>query len=352
MSLRFRKSVKLGNNAKLNISKTGVSVSVGRPGARLTMHSNGRKTATVGIPGSGLSYSKSIGGSAYSNRKNIQSRMKDISKLEEIERNKLEVEEYENSIEVLHTIHLSDIEEIDWKELSTRIEPSKDYEEQVRKEMENYKPGFLESKRKKEKKEQEFEVQLEEAREKDVEVYNEWKSSKDFSKEVREGNIDTYLRVLEESTMFEDLVDYGCDFEFGTENKEVLEIEFIPKVEEVVPTSSKTLTKTGKLSTKELTKTMYYDYTQDYICSCMIRIGREVFALLPVKEIILHTQQEIVNTSTGHSDKIDIVSIVFTRDRFENTNFERIDPSDFIQSFRHEMKFSKTTGFKEISRIQ
>lgn len=351
MSLRFRKSVRLGNGARLNISKTGVSVSVGRPGARLTMHSNGKKTATVGLPGSGLSYSKSIGGSAYRNRKNIQSRIKEASKLEELERNKLEVESYENSIEVLHTIHLNEIEKINWEELSTRKEPLKEFENQVRMEIEKYKPGFLESKRKKEKKELEFEEQLQEAKNKDLECYDDWKSVTEFAKEVLEGNTDTYLEVMEESTMFEDLVEYGCNFEFGSDDSTIMEIEFIPKVEEVVPTIQYSLTKTGKLSTKELTKTMYYDYTQDYICSCMIRIAREVFAVLPVNSIRLHTVQESINTSTGHSENIDIVSVVFTRNRFDTTNFERIDPSDFIQSFTHVMKFVKTQGFKEVSRL-
>jgi hypothetical protein len=44
---------------KLNLSKSGVSTSVGKRGA--TMNFSGRGTkATVGIPGSGLSYSKQL----------------------------------------------------------------------------------------------------------------------------------------------------------------------------------------------------------------------------------------------------------------------------------------------------
>ena len=41
---------------KLNFSKRGVSTTFGVKGARYTMGSGGRRTASVGIPGTGISY--------------------------------------------------------------------------------------------------------------------------------------------------------------------------------------------------------------------------------------------------------------------------------------------------------
>lgn len=59
MGLRYRKQVKIAPGIKLNISKSGVSTSIGKRGA--TMNFSGRGTkATVGIPGSGFSYSKQL----------------------------------------------------------------------------------------------------------------------------------------------------------------------------------------------------------------------------------------------------------------------------------------------------
>jgi hypothetical protein len=52
---RFRKVVSLGRFVKLNLSKTGASVSVGRPGATLNVRKD-RVDGTVGVPGTGLSY--------------------------------------------------------------------------------------------------------------------------------------------------------------------------------------------------------------------------------------------------------------------------------------------------------
>src|SRR5262245_33405635 len=62
MALRFRRSVNLGGGVRLNIGKTGVGVSAGTRGARYSVHSSGRRTASVGIPGTGLGYTKSQGG--------------------------------------------------------------------------------------------------------------------------------------------------------------------------------------------------------------------------------------------------------------------------------------------------
>ncbi|MEJ8803168.1 DUF4236 domain-containing protein [Pontibacter sp. H249] len=58
MGFRFRKSVKLMQGVRLNFSKSGISTSVGRPGATVNFSKRGTRT-TVGIPGTGLSYSKS-----------------------------------------------------------------------------------------------------------------------------------------------------------------------------------------------------------------------------------------------------------------------------------------------------
>lgn len=56
MGLRFRKSVKIAPGVKVNFNKKSVGVSVGTKGAHVSVNSSGRKTTSVGIPGTGLSY--------------------------------------------------------------------------------------------------------------------------------------------------------------------------------------------------------------------------------------------------------------------------------------------------------
>ncbi|WP_180062070.1 DUF4236 domain-containing protein [Acinetobacter sp. YH12120] len=60
MSFRFKKSLKILPGIRLNISKNGLnSVTIGKPGASVNISKKG-KQATVGIPGTGLSYSQKL----------------------------------------------------------------------------------------------------------------------------------------------------------------------------------------------------------------------------------------------------------------------------------------------------
>lgn len=61
MGFRFRRSIRLGKGLRINLSKSGASLSVGRRGATLNIGPKGQKM-TVGLPGSGLSYSTKLGG--------------------------------------------------------------------------------------------------------------------------------------------------------------------------------------------------------------------------------------------------------------------------------------------------
>lgn len=56
MGIKFRKSIKLGP-ARINLSKSGVGYSVGGKGVRVTKKAGGGTRTTVGIPGTGISYS-------------------------------------------------------------------------------------------------------------------------------------------------------------------------------------------------------------------------------------------------------------------------------------------------------
>lgn len=55
MGLRFRKSINIGP-LRINLSKSGVGVSAGVKGFRVGRSAKGKKTATVSLPGTGLSY--------------------------------------------------------------------------------------------------------------------------------------------------------------------------------------------------------------------------------------------------------------------------------------------------------
>ncbi len=70
MGFRFRKSFKIAPGVRVNVGKKSIGISAGVKGARVSVNSSGRKTTTVGIPGTGLSYQKTekIGGHAAADK--------------------------------------------------------------------------------------------------------------------------------------------------------------------------------------------------------------------------------------------------------------------------------------------
>jgi hypothetical protein len=64
MGFRFRRSFKVAPGVRVNVGKKSVGISAGVRGARISTNSRTGTQATVGLPGTGLSYSQKIGGKA------------------------------------------------------------------------------------------------------------------------------------------------------------------------------------------------------------------------------------------------------------------------------------------------
>lgn len=69
MGLRFRKSIKIAPGVKLNLGSKSAGISIGTKGCRYSLNTSGRRTTTVGLPGTGLYYSHSSSGAKKSESK-------------------------------------------------------------------------------------------------------------------------------------------------------------------------------------------------------------------------------------------------------------------------------------------
>lgn len=56
MGFRFRKIISVLPGVKINLSKSGVSTSLGGHGATVNVGTSGKRTVTLGLPGTGMSY--------------------------------------------------------------------------------------------------------------------------------------------------------------------------------------------------------------------------------------------------------------------------------------------------------
>jgi hypothetical protein len=82
MALRSRRSVGLGKLLRFNLSKSGVSMSAGVPGARFNFGNRRHKPkATVGIPGTGVYFTQETG--SVHSRKQSRERIDDEPETEQ-----------------------------------------------------------------------------------------------------------------------------------------------------------------------------------------------------------------------------------------------------------------------------
>lgn len=70
MSMRFRKTIKLGKGVNLNFNKNSVGISVGSKAGRITVNSKGRKTTTMHTPIKGVSFVNTQSSSSSSSSSN------------------------------------------------------------------------------------------------------------------------------------------------------------------------------------------------------------------------------------------------------------------------------------------
>ena len=309
MGLNFRKSISLGNGLKLNLSKSGPSLSFGKSGMRQSINMKGQARTTVGIPGTGVYYTKTsnvknlfggkdkkaAGAKGAKTAAKAAAASKGLSEAE-LEQNRNIVAEYEAAVEQLKSIHKMSYGAIDWTTLTS---------------------GDLAP----------------------------------FAQSVLAGDIDSYFKVIEEVGPFDDLLEYGSSFEVGTDDPSILEVEFNVRSAEVLPTTVLSLKADGTVAEKEITKTAYYDLMRDYVSSTILRVARDTFALLPVQTVLIHAQDVQVNSATGQDEEFTLVSAKITRNQIGGINFERVDPSDCLGSFECKEKFRKTEGYAPVDRI-
>ena len=328
MGLNFRKSISLGKGLKLNLSKSGPSVSFGKSGFRQSVNLKGQARTTVGIPGTGIYYTKTnnvknlVGGlTGKDDSKGKKSTKKDTAAKgtstkaakaapaakqvneELIAQSKATLEEFAAGIEALKSVHKQSDGYIDWEAVANGA------------------------------------------------VSGQIKELQPFAQSVLAGDIDAYFKVIEQVGPFDDLLEYGSGFEVGTDDPRMMEIEFQVKSDDIIPTQYPDMKASGEIVMKDFSKTAYYELVQDYVSSTMLRVARDTFALLPVQQVIIHAVDKVLNPATGNDEEVTIASAKIKRDAMATLNFERIDPSDCLESFESNVKFKKTTGYSPVDRV-
>lgn len=290
-------------------------------------------------------------------RRELVKKQKELIKLQELQAAAYEVDVYMNQLEVIKTIHKDCSEKWDWNSILTnppfekgRPGPNELVAENA---LKNYKPSLMDKLFSRQViKEKQLNEDINTARLKDAEEYNDWEELTEVANKVLNGDMETYLQVINEIGPFQDIAELGSSITFIIIDTKTIEVSINVHSEKVIPNQVKNLTTTGKLSTKNMPKGQYYELYQDYVCGSVLRVARELFALIPLLEVVyVHAISEILNTTNGLLEDKPVLSIMIPNSTIEKMNFNYIDCSDSMAMFVHNMKFSKTKGFNAVEKL-
>lgn len=301
-------------------------------------------------------------------QRELERQRKEIQKMQELERAAFEVAEFENFIEVLQTVHREASDTWDWNlvaGLSPPTEPTRrnENESAAMQAFENYTPGLGDKLlRRIEKTQEKLRADIQAAMNEDDRIFqsekeefarelSEWQDMQGYSKGILSGDLQTMEKVLSVFAPYEELESIGTSTKPRMVSPNLVEAEIIVDGEEIVPKEQKTLLKSGKLSVKAMPISKFYEIYQDYVCSAVLRVARETFALIPCQTVLVTALSNMLNSATGHIEQTPILSVLIPKETAEMMKFDTIDPSDAMNNFIHRMSFLKTKGFKGVERI-
>jgi hypothetical protein len=306
---------------------------------------------------------------AQRRRRELERQRKQLERMQELERAAYEVEVYENHIDLLLSVHKECSNPWNWKAIKSAAPPREperthSHEESAQAALDGFKPSLLDKMLKRvDSKRDELAKAVEEAKKIDEREYQEslrayeqehrdWEAACELASQVLSGNPEAYLDAIRQTNPFSDIAELGSSVEFQVYGEFLVEAILHVQGEDVIPSEVKSLLKSGKLSVKQMPKSKFYELYQDYVCGCVLRIARELFALLPIKMVTVNAVGELLNTETGYKEMKPILSVAIPQETLRNLNLEMIDPSDSMGNFVYRMAFKKTKGFQAVEAIK
>lgn len=331
MALRVQRCFKIDKEHRLELDKKGVGVDFGE-----------RNISNVLKEHVKLSEEFDVDSYDECNNKNVSESYEKLN-------------EYINDI---ISLHKNCGEKVNWNTIAEMKEPFEDVEDGPRKqkaeeEYENFCPSFFEKifKFLGEKRKASLFRKIEEAKEEDKLALEEFKKIKSFGVEILRGNIDAYFQLIDEIRPFYKLINYGSKIEFGTNDKDSIEIEFNGNSKLVVPTVIYRENENGCIVKDKMDTAEYYDVVQDYVSSATLMIAKKTMNLLPVNKVVIHAVDNVKDYDTGVNKDITILSVVFDRETLEKLNLNKIESTLALENFICNMRHQKATGFRSVERI-
>ena len=242
---------------------------------------------------------------AKKRQRELERQTKEMAKLSALEQARLEVETFENGLDVLLSIHKEQTDTWDWPDIAASLPPvpprRQSHNEFKARQMlavaaiRKNAVTVLETAQKQDERE------YQEALQAYTTERAEWDKLSGLAHRVLRGEDDAYIEAIRDLSPFTELVAIGSSLHFTVHNARMIECVLTTSGRQAIPSEYKSLTASGKVSIKPMPRSRFIEVYQDYICGCVLRVAREVFALLPIETLIMSATAESLDTSTGHT---------------------------------------------------
>jgi len=179
----------------------------------------------------------------------------------------------------------------------------------------------------------------------------EWKADSAQANRLLSGDVSAQRDVIEEMQSLSEDGLIGTHLSFRISDESLHAIAHVHG-DDVVPKVRRKQLQSGRLSESKMPAGEANELYQDYVCSAALRVAGDLFGLLPRDEIYVTCVTDMLDRATGHQAGMPILSVRFVRETFRRLSLGRIDPSDSMRNFVHEMSFKRTTGFSPIAPLQ
>ncbi|MBO4918898.1 MAG: DUF4236 domain-containing protein [Erysipelotrichaceae bacterium] len=315
MGIRFSKSIKLGNYLRLNISRYGISTTIGKKGASVSVGTRGTylnlSPALVGINGTGISYRKKIAGGLKKSGKKSNKKKTSVTKktYQPAEETKTaEIKNTTNTQEILEEYRNNQEAKINLHKYADPV-MSKEAFAQYAKELES---------------------------EAGRELYQ-------YSIEGDEDTIENFV------SSFMNNLELAYDVRVNYELEDnILYVDLdLPEIENV--STEYPIEVSGKIVYKKKTQAQLKEEYARTVMSLGIFLSANYFNLSSyIDEIVLSGFNTVRNKNGDQVDQY-LYSVRYTRDLFEKTDLSEVDdPYEFILRFENRINMSSNYSFKAI----
>jgi len=287
---------------------------------------------------------------------------------QKIKKGGLEVVTYYNKyIESLLSIHKESSESLNWDNLINEPEPKLPLrlslnQDKAEQEYRDYQPTVLDKmlgQSKNRKKELLKKAEL--AKREDDLVYNatlrefksnhqNWTTIQLITKGIREANPAAYKDAIEFFDPFRQISRFGAILQYETFSEHIV-VNLHLNSTDIVPDYIVTEASPGKVSHSEMPAPAFHELCHRHVCCSVLRVGRETFALLPVKYVYVNVYSSLLNTSTGLAESKVVLSVKFNPDDLMKLNFNTLNGADYLANFQHNLDFSVSKGFSAVVRM-